>query len=338
MGLLVGHSIRTILQGATGIDQMDAEILLAHVLGTPREYLFAHPEVAAPFWKRRRFFRAIKKRANGAPVAYLTGHKEFYGLDFLVNRHTLVPRPETETLVQSVLDEIQNAECRMQNVILIDVGTGTGCVPIAIMKSTKQEIKKAYATDISRRALRVAKKNAQKHGMNITFLHGDLLSPIIKSKICNLKSKIIVTANLPYLTAEQFKEEPSIQHEPRSALVAGDGGLALYKKLLGQVNAIARQSPNASLSMFFEIDPSQSAPLSYYVRTLFPSAAITMYNDLHGNERIIMISFSRWPSASATERSKNLEASWSDPKDTSHPSGAIMARERQRVPNSLSEV
>ncbi|MEK7083820.1 MAG: peptide chain release factor N(5)-glutamine methyltransferase [Patescibacteria group bacterium] len=304
---------RSIASLRNNIDRQEAEILLSHVLKRPREYLITHGDEKIPIWDTWKFFRAVRRRFHGVPIAHITGHKEFYGLDFFVNKHTLIPRPETELLIECVAttvnsrqptddyDQSSSVDRRPSSVVLIDIGTGTGCIPIAILKTfppeadqplaEKHKSIKAYAIDISRPTLRIAKKNAKHHGVDITLLYGNLLEPIInnkKSEICNLKSEIIITANLPYLTAEQFAGEPSIRHEPKTALVAEDGGLALYKKLLKQIVTL----PHCQIVCFFEIDPSQSVPLSTYIQKHFPNAVIEIKKDLAGRDRVMHITIS----------------------------------------------
>lgn len=277
------------------IDPFDLTLLISHVTKKSREFFIAHPDYTLSFYEYIRLRIAIYKRKSGIPIAYITGHKEFYGLDFDVNKYTLVPRPDTEILVEAV-----NKELRIKNkeFVLIDVGTGSGCIPIAIGKPAGRQggyanrlIGKIFATDISAGALRVAKKNAEKHGVDITFYQGNLLTPLFNQKTRKLENQqIIITANLPYLTEQQFIEEPSIQHEPKSALVAEKQGLALYEELLGQIK---KYMPNNDLTAFFEIDPAQTISLTTMIRGVFPNAPISIIKDLSGSDRCIQFSFSK---------------------------------------------
>lgn len=266
---------------------------MAHVLQKTKEYLITHDEVRIGRLEDYKIKKLIAKRKKNIPLAYITGQKEFYGLNFLVNTSTLVPRPDTEILVENVLKEIASLpHQRETKLLLIDVGTGSGCIPISILKNIQNQTIQTCAIDISKKALKVAKQNAKKHGGDITFLHGNLLEPI--SKIRNSlfvihNSPIIITANLPYLTQEQFDEEPSIQHEPHSALVAQDQGLSLYKELLKQIHEYIPSSH--SLICFFEIDPAQAPSLSEYIHLNFPKTHTEIHKDLSGNDRIIKITF-----------------------------------------------
>ena len=264
--------ITQLLQRASKIiDLQEAELLLSHVLKKPKEYIISHPETNVNFFASLKYKRLVKKRCKGLPIAYLIGHKEFFGLDFLVNKYTLIPRPDTEILIEQI---------KSQPTILVDVGTGSGCIPISILKNNQTN---AYATDISKKALKIAKKNAKKHNVNITFLHGNLLEPVF-DKIKE-KENIIITANLPYLTEKQFLSEKSIQHEPKSALVAKENGLALYKELLQQIKNLNSKQ----IQVFLEIDPSQSNAIIAYIKELFPRAITEIKKDLSNYDRIVIV-------------------------------------------------
>ncbi len=291
------HQISKLLQNAVKkIDRFDAEILLAHVLQKPREFVIAHPEYRVTRIQNWKINRLIRLRAQGIPYAHLTGRKGFYGFDFLVNKHTLVPRPETEVLVEHAVASLpllgggqEGVEGR-RKIILIDIGTGSACIPISILKSSDTPILKSFATDISNPALKIARKNAALHKVDITFLHGNLLEPIIKSSLFVDNCSLIITANLPYLTQVQFDTEPTIQHEPISALVAEDDGLKLYKELLEQIKELLT-TYNLQLTTFFEIDPSQTKKLSNYIQTIFPNSKIEVIKDGMENDRVIKTSF-----------------------------------------------
>lgn len=266
------------------LERYEVELIISHVTKKPREFFLVHDKYALSFVEYLRITRAIRKRIKGIPLAYITGKKEFYGLEFEVNTNTLVPRPDTEVMVEAVKLQITND--KVQNITLIDVGTGSGCIPIAIGKYANRQVCKIIAIDISRGALRVAKRNAKKHNINIQFLHGNLLDPLIKQKTRKLANQpTIITANLPYLTEQQFSEELSIQQEPKSALVAEDNGLALYKQLLLQLKNNLSPIP---LTGFFEIDPTQTIRLTEEILLIFPHAKITCVKDFSQLERCLI--------------------------------------------------
>lgn len=284
----------TILQLLTKYFHPDGEFILAHVLKKPREFVIAHPEYRLNLvnvWHYKKFVRARKRNI---PLAYITEHKEFFGFDFLVNKYTLVPRPDTEVLVELVLEELDQKK-ESEKILLIDVGTGSGCIPIAIEKKfdknpSKKNILQTLAMDVSSRALKIAKQNAQIQNVDITFLQGNLLEPLLKNFSFETKySSLIVTANLPYLTQKQFDEEPSIQKEPHSALVAQENGLALYKKLCEQVVDAQKQNTFVSpITMYFEIDPSQTETLTEIIKNIFRVCSVEVKRDYCGVERVLI--------------------------------------------------
>ncbi len=308
-------AIKYILKKIAGrLPALDAELLLAHSLNRSREFLYTHPEYKLSLLERLRlaYFLFLYKR--GYSVAAITHHKEFYGLDFYVNKHTLIPRPETEVLVEETLQEINKTI--KQKITLIDVGTGSGCIPIAIAKHfnchpersegslsagqldrdssvaatlPQNDNLKIFATDISRPALRVAQKNAERHNVNITFLHGNLFKPFVSTySLLPTPYNLIITANLPYLTQAQFDSEYSIHREPRSALIANNGGLALYEQLLKQVQSLLVIG-HWSLVIFLEIDPSQASRVTNLIKKYVPTAVIEIKPDLASRDRIIKI-------------------------------------------------
>ncbi len=273
----------------------DGEFILAHVLKKPREFVIAHPEYTLNFFEVWNFKKCVRARKRGVPFAYITGHKEFFGFDFVVNKYTLVPRPDTEVLVELVLEELDQKK-ESEKILLIDVGTGSGCIPVAIEKTfdknpSKKNILQTLATDISSRALKVAKHNAHMQNVDITFFQGNLLEPLLKNFSFETKySSTLITANLPYLTQKQFDEEPSIQKEPHSALVAHENGLELYKKLCKQIADAQKQNIFVSpITMYFEIDPSQTELLTQFVKNTFENGSVEVKRDYCGVERIAII-------------------------------------------------
>lgn len=260
--------------------------------------MIAHPECKVSKYISAQVSKLIKKRTRGIPLAYLTGHKEFFGLDFVVNKHTLIPRPETELIVSLALDKIRTTEDH--KIILIDVGTGSGCIPISVIKTSKLQNFKTFAIDISQKALTVARRNAKKHHVKaslrsahvagkIKFLQGNLLSsipPLLKRSKEDF-DQLIITANLPYLTNKQFKQELSIQHEPQLALIAGNDGLKYYRQLLKQIQNLTPYV--LRLMSFFEIDPSQTSPIKLLIKKYLPQAKIKTHKDLGKKNRVIEI-------------------------------------------------
>ncbi len=226
--------------------RLEAEVLLAHVLEWPRVKLYTHFEDEISERDRARFRDLVKKRSEGMPVAYLVGHQEFFSLPFTVSPAVLIPRPDTETLVVEALERLKGKT----SPAVVDVGTGSGCVALAIAK--RHESARVIAIDISADALEVAKANARTLGLadRVEFRHGDLLAPISGEKPFDL-----IVSNPPYIpSAEIAALEPGVRdYEPRLALDGGDEGLDFYVRLIDEAAAIL--APGGSLAV--EIGSSQ---------------------------------------------------------------------------------
>ncbi|MDD3487131.1 MAG: peptide chain release factor N(5)-glutamine methyltransferase [Candidatus Moranbacteria bacterium] len=271
---------------ANKISPLDAEILLSLALKKPKEYIIAHPEKKLTRLQEKKYQHFTNRRLAGEPVAYIAGRKEFFGLDFEVDKHVLIPRPETELVVERVLDKMQNAKCKIPDAI-IDVGTGSGNIIIALAKNVKNKKINFYALDISKDALSVAKKNAKKNkaAKKIKFIQSYLLDYFLKQK--NLSSKnIFIIANLPYVSKENYKANfKNLKFEPSSALVSGKDGLHHYKKLFGQIKNSLPSVDHCSL--FIEISPEQKPEILREIKSLFPSAKPRFSKDLAGKWRIV---------------------------------------------------
>jgi len=285
------------------INNNEELLLLCQATGKTKEWLLAHPEYKN-FWALLKYKHYLNKLKKGTPVAYILGHKEFFNLDFLVNKHTLIPRPDTEILVDMTINEIYNflrLGGPISNSLLIDIGTGTGCIPITILQKLQDCKMNTSAIDISKGALKIAKKNAKKYNVDIKFIQGNLLTPVVKSLqfLQSLKSLqfIVITANLPYLKEEWWKKEPSIQKEPKLALVSdNETGLNIYEQLLIQIVILksktlptGRQVKNQKLLILLEIDPRQSTQIFPLIQKYLPSASIEIIKDLSGFDRVVKI-------------------------------------------------
>ena len=273
---------------------LDIELILAHLCRRPRSYILAHPEKELTTGQADKARKLIKRRARGEPLAYLFGHKEFYGLDFIVNKHVLVPRPETELMVEEGLEILKN----LNSATIVDVGTGSGCIIASLISNLKFLIYisnfQFYATDISRQALSVAKKNAGRHQVDkdIKFCHGNLLEPIINNKnFLLLTSYFLLLANLPYLTPAQIKNSPTIQYEPKRALTAGPDGLKYYRMLFRQIRDLCKTAGICGLSVLAEIDPSQKTSIKKLAKKYLPKASVQIKKDLRGHSRLAVITF-----------------------------------------------
>jgi len=248
---------------------LDAEVLLSHVLKKDKVWLLTHPNYKLTFWHIIKFNHLINKRINHYPVSYLIGYKEFYGLKFKVNKHTLIPRPESELFIDELI------KINPVNKIIVDIGTGSGCLIITAAKLFPNN--KFIGIDISKQALLTAKTNSFHHNVKVKFIQNDLINDL------NTKLDIII-ANLPYLVVEQM-DEPSIRHEPTSALFAEDNGLYYYKKLLKQISNLDYQPEYVLL----EIDPKQSKSIQKYIKLTLPKYSIKILKDFKRNDRIIRL-------------------------------------------------
>jgi len=275
----------------TKLPPLEIELILAFVLKKSREFLFAHPEYELNKFQISDFRFKISKRLKGIPIAYITGYKEFYGLDFMVNQGVLIPRPETELMVDEAINIIKKADSRQQTAVIIDIGTGSGNIIISLVKLIKGKKSDFFflATDISKRALSVARKNARLHQVNdkIKFFYGNLLEPILKFKILNPKSKIIILANLPYLAPKQIKQSPTIKYEPKSALNGGADGLKYYRQLFEQIKMLG-----VTCYVLCEIDPSQTQKMKTLIKNELPTATYEIKKDLCGHNRLAIIHMS----------------------------------------------
>jgi len=268
----------------------EAELLLSHVLKKSREYILAHPEKLLTKTLISNYHKLINKRLKGIPLAYIVGYKYFYGLKFLVNKNVLIPRPETELMVDEALKLLHSKK----STTIIDVGTGSGCIIISI--ATKMSfgypklIFNYFATDISKLALEVAKKNAKIHKVNkkISFRQGNLLEPFLKNKLKIDNCKLIIICNLPYLIPKQLKNSPTIQFEPKLALSGGQDGLRYYRKLLKQIGRLCNKLYVIGY-MLIEVDPSQSKEIKKLVKHHLPNSKIQIKKDLRGLNRLVII-------------------------------------------------
>ena len=301
------NGIRSLLKHSDSA-AIDAEILLAHALSATREEMLAHDDRPLPARTLTRYRALIARRAKHEPIAYITGHKEFFGLDFFVDKNVLIPRPETEQIVELALAKLQTTNYKL----LIDIGTGSGAIAVSIAKNNPRMT--VIATDISAAALKLAKRNAIANDVadRIVFRRGDLLKPFLSFRGReNLSTPILITANLPYLPASVYEKTTLDirRYEPRSALIAGKDGLDLYERLFHQVAhiVIPRRSRGISarlrnveiphsvrddiqaLTIFCEIDPSQKKKFPALVKRHLPRAKVEIKNDLAGRARVGVI-------------------------------------------------
>jgi release factor glutamine methyltransferase len=216
---------------------MNAELLLMFTLGSDRAYLFAHPERELTTEEQARYQESLEQRTRGVPAQYITGHQEFWGMDFIVTPAVLIPRPETEHVIETVLEMVKkNNRGRTSApgpVRIVDVGTGSGCIAVALAKEFPQS--EIHATDISAAALEVAQVNAARHQFEdrIHFHQADLLQGLDPGTFD------FVVSNPPYV-GESEEDEVQLEvrkFEPRNAVFAGPTGLEVIERLIPQAHA-----------------------------------------------------------------------------------------------------
>lgn len=268
---------------ASGVSKLDAQVILAGCIGKPTSFLFAHGEEVITAELYDAFQRLIERRARHEPVAYLFGRKDFYGRTFFVNASVLVPRPETEMLVDIVKSLTTDAST------VVDVGTGSGAIAVTLALDTNASV---LATDVDAAALAIARQNAQTHNAPVTFFEGNLFASVAMH--LPPPAHIVVAANLPYLTPWQVNnlDADVRDYEPRRALVGGADGLALYDELLGQLKTYcheaSRRGTPMRLDIVIEIDPSQARTAPALIASYFPQAKSDVVLDLAHRPRFVV--------------------------------------------------
>jgi release factor glutamine methyltransferase len=267
--------------------EIEAVLILSLAIKKTKEFVLAHQEAKLSLIKILKNKNLARRRAKNTPLAYLAGHKEFYSFDFLVNKNVLTPRPETELMIDEALEIISSLKYPISNII--DVGTGSGCIIITLAKILEKPTTSFnfYGLDISKKALKLARKNANRNNLKnrIHFLYSDLLNSIEK-KIFG--EPAIILANLPYLSPEQVKESPSIQKEPKIALLAGEDGLSCYRRLF----KIIKNNPGLIKKGSFilcEIDERQKTELEKLLKQNLPEAKAETKKDLSGSDRLFIV-------------------------------------------------
>lgn len=268
------------LNPITDAPRLEAEALLAHVLDTSRTVLMAHPERHLTSNQIDRYQQLVRRRASDCPLPYLTGSIEFYGLGFEVTPDVLIPRPETETLVDLALAR--------QPATVVDVGTGSGCIAVTLAVHLPKTT--CYAIDISSAALAVARRNAEQHSVaeRVRLIAGDVLNP-------RPGPVDLIVSNPPYVPTGECSALPASvrDYEPRLALDGGRDGLAIVRRLLAQAPAVLRspdpvtERPGGAL--LIEIGADQGKAASRLARAFFPQATVRVHPDLAGRDRVLEV-------------------------------------------------
>jgi release factor glutamine methyltransferase len=280
------QSVTQTLRGARIADaSVEAELLLGHVLGMSRTGLYTEPERSLTSTERERLRHLVRRRLDREPAAYILGHCEFYGIDFYVDSRTLIPRPETELLVEKTIELTRRVSHRGEGTTIADIGTGCGAIAISLALALPEA--KIYATDISPAALQVAEINCRRHGVNdrVELLQGNLLEPLPRTVD-------VIIANLPYVRDCEFVDlSPEIrEHEPTIALAGGKDGLDRIRDMLEQMRGREDTHRNEGPTCFLlEIGQGQGEMVTSLVKDYFPQASIELISDMGGVERVVKV-------------------------------------------------
>lgn len=268
--------------------RMESRQLTAFGLKKPESWLIAHDNRILTKVQNTTLERLLNRRLKQEPMPYILGTAPFFGREFLVDKRVLIPRPETEDLVEEAL--------KIPATHYVDIGTGSGAIGVTLAAESPRS--SVFASDANAKTLAVAKKNARKLAPGrIRFFHGPLLPPLLFRAITksskaskSSKSSICIVANLPYLPPSDKKIMPTsvTKYEPHKALFTDDDGMKLNKRLLVQISRLP--TPDSRLSILLEFDPPQSKKLSAFAKSLFPDADISIIRDRCGRERILRIS------------------------------------------------
>ena len=296
--------VRTVLQKAVADLErarvpshgLAAELLLQHALGRDRAWLYAHPEEEVAPADAESFSRMVARRAAGTPTQYLTGKQEFWGIEFSVAPGVLIPRPETEHVVEVALERLKSKrqpeksdlslrrERMGRTLRIVDVGTGSGCLAVALAREVPQA--RIWATDISRAALAIAWRNSVRYDFEarIEFLEASLLTPfLLGGEAENVVPFDLIVSNPPYVARSEFAglARELREHEPQEALLAGDTGLEVFRPLIRQAEKVL--APEGALVL--EVGAGQAAEVRALLGEHWKDISVT--NDLAGIPRVV---------------------------------------------------
>ena len=272
-----------LIEAGQPVPRLDAQVLLGHVLQVDRATLIASSGEPLTAEQERQYHQLLERRKHGEPVAYLVGHKEFYGLDFYIDKRVLIPRPETELLVEAAIKIVRALLATGQTPVLADIGTGSGIIPITIAVQVP-ELPYLYASDISSEALEVARINCQRHSVEqrVRLVHSDLLSALPEPLD-------IITANLPYVGTDEMEilAPDVLDYEPHLALFSGTQGLDLLERFFKEAQQSGKLKEHAVLLL--EIGYQQRERLVHLLSNLWPQASVTFEEDFAGWDRLLKV-------------------------------------------------
>lgn len=269
--------------GENGRDQNIGELLLMHHLGLSRAQLLASMQDEMPVDIITEFKLEINEHiTNGVPVQHIIGSAPFYGRNFAVDSNVLIPRPETEELIENALKFIQRDFSANKLLTIADIGTGSGVIAVTMQLEIPEA--RVCAVEISKSALKVAEKNASELGAGrIGFFQGNLLDPLIEKEI----RVDVLLSNPPYipLTDRDILQDVVLNHDPHLALFGGQSGLEFYEEIIKGLPKVL----NRKALVGFEIGDGQGAAVSGLLKQIYQEEAITVLNDINGKERMVFI-------------------------------------------------
>ncbi|MDM5190951.1 peptide chain release factor N(5)-glutamine methyltransferase [Bacillus sp. DX4.1] len=261
-----------------GRDENAGEIVLCHVLKTNRTGLMMSMREELTERQVETFTAFIHKHVDGIPVQYLLGYEMFYGRSFFVNEEVLIPRPETEELILGVLTRIQS-RFGQKELHVADIGTGSGAISITL--ALENQNLHVYTVDIAQESIEVAKENAKTLEANVTFYHGDLLSPFYETG----QKLDVVVSNPPYIPEEDWRGLSSVvkEHEPKRALVGGEDGLDFYRRFMKELPTVLQSEAIVA----FEVGVGQGEDVKALLQRTFPHAHVEVVFDINGKDRMV---------------------------------------------------
>jgi release factor glutamine methyltransferase len=273
------------LAGHVTLPTLDAEVLLAFLLGKNRAWIIAHGTDIVSIDHERQYNNLIGRRAAGEPMAYLTGQKEFYGLLFQVDESVLIPRPETEFLIDETLRIVKDHYGTVDRARILDIGTGSGCIALTLAKTLGEQAQ-VIATDISADALAMAYENMKQLETEVELLHGSIYEPLPDG----IAPFDIIISNPPYLRSEEAQkrtpEAVGLHYEPAGALVADDAGFALIENII--TGAARWLVPYGFLLL--EIGDDHAIRLTELAAQMLPDHTVTIHQDFGGKDRFAILS------------------------------------------------
>lgn len=264
---------------AAGRGEQAALFYMLELTNKEAHNLYMEFEEEMPLDIQSAYEAGIERLVAGEPLGHVLGFEWFYGYRFKVNEDVLIPRPETEELVANVLAAYDEYFSNVENVMAVDIGTGSGAIAISLKK--EEPNLHMMATDISEKAVLVAKDNAQKNEAVVSFLVGDMLQPLIERDI---KVDILIS-NPPYIPKEEVMEDSVVNYEPHVALFGGEDGLKFYRVIFENAPKVLKDKA----MMAFEMGYNQKEALSALAKSYFPEAKIEVMKDMNGKNRMLFV-------------------------------------------------